>query len=331
MVGNKNNDEGCVLSDSCITLTQELQVTLIKYFLQSFQGREDSWSFTHIDDVKYNEVSSYAKEIFDGEDFIGVSKKLAKHLYQSSEHPNIKGGELFVVEISNVMYDGRVLSALGLFKSETKDTFLRFVLTNNNLNVENELGANINRLDKGCVILDYSDEEGYYVFTLDNSNRTDAKYWTNDFLGIAPRNNEFGNTKDVLLLTRDFVVKGLPAELAVNRAEQVELLNKSVNYFKTNEEFSLLGYEEDVLGDERLINCFQKYKESYEEQRDVKLEDNFAISDSAVKQQERKMKSVIRLDRNFHIYVHGGEQLIELSYDNERGMKCYKLFFKEEK
>ena len=330
-MGNKNNDEGVILSDITTNLTPELRIALIKYFLQSFDGKEEAWNFTHEDDVRFNEISSYATEMFEGADFVDVSKKVARHLYESSVHPNIKGGELFVVNLSNVVYEGKSVAALGFFKSETKDTFLRFVSKNNNLEVENEIGANVNRLDKGCIILNHKDEKGFFVFTLDSSNRTDAKYWTDDFLGITPRQNEFTFTKDVLSMTKDFVAKVLPSEYPVSKAEQVELLNKSVNYFKGNESFSMQSYEEQVLGDEKLIDSFHRHKEAYEQEREVELKDDFAISDNAVKKQERRMKSVIKLDKNFHIYVHGGEQLIEQSYDEERGMKCYKLYFREER
>lgn len=329
-VGNKNNDEGVVLSDNATTLSPELKVTLIKYFLQSFEGKEEAWHFTHVDDVKYNEVSSYVSEVFNRADFINMSKRIARLLYDCSSHPNIKGGELFVVQLSNVKYEGKNVSAIGLFKSETKDTFLRFVSLNNTLEVENDLGANVNKLDKGCIILDYSDDKGYFVFTLDSSNRTDAKYWTDDFLGIAPRQNEYTYTKDVLALTKIFVAKVLPEEYEVTKAEQVEILNKSVNYFKENEEFSMKGFEENVFGDERIIESFNRHKEAYAQEKEIGLEENFAISGSAVKKQERRMKSVIKLDKNFHIYVHGGEQLIEQEYDEERGMKYYKLYFREE-
>lgn len=330
-VGNKNNDERVMLSDEAITLTPELKVTLLKFFLQSFEGKEDAWNFTHVDDVKFNVVSSYAKDIFDGVDFVYVSKRIAEYLYDCSEHPNIKGGELFVSRLTDVVYEGRKVSALGLFKSETKDTFLRFVSTDHHLDVENELGANTNRLDKGCIILDYSDGKGYYVFTLDSSNRTDAKYWIDDFLGIIPRQNEYTYTKDVLSMTREFVSKVLPAEMPITKAEQVELLNKSVNYFKENEAFSMDGFKEEVLGDERIIESFNKHKESYEQEREIEVEDSFAISSDAVKKQERRMKSVIKLDKNFHIYVHGGEQLIQKGYDPTTGMQFYQIFFKEER
>ena len=330
-VGNKNNDEGVVLSDNTTILSPELEVTLIKYFLQSFEGKEEAWSFTHVEDIKYNEISSYASEVFEDEGFVDVSKRIARQLYECSVHPNIKGGELFVVKFSNVLYDEKSVSAVGLFKSETKDTFLRFVSMNNNLEVENELGTNVNHLDKGCLILDCADEKGYYVFTIDSSNRVDAKYWTDDFLGIMPRQNEYTFTKDVLSMTREFVSKVLPAECPITKAEQVELLNKSMKYFKRNEDFSMQDYEEEVFGDAQIIDSFNKHKDAYEQEREAELAESFAISDSAVKKQERKMKSVIKLDKNFHIYVHGGEQLIQKGYDEEVGMQYYKVFFREEK
>lgn len=330
-VGNKNSDEGVDLSENATTLSQELKVTLIKYFLQNFESKEEAWHFIHVDDVKFNEVCSYASELFEGADFVVISKKIAKLLYESSIYPNIKGGELFVVKLSNVNYEGKNVNALGLFKSETKDTFLRFVSLNNNLEVENDLGANVNRLDKGCIILDYSDDKGYYVFTLDSSNRTDAKYWTDDFLGITPRQNEYTYTKEILSMTRVFVSKVLPAEYPITKAEQVEILNKSVNYFKDNEDFSMPHYKEEVFGNKEMIDGFDRHKEAYEQDKEEKVADIFAISDSAVKKQERRMKSVIKLDKNFHIYVHGGEHLIEQEYDEERGMKYYKLYYREEK
>ena len=131
-------------------------------------------------------------------------------------------------------------------------------------------------------------------------------------------------------MTREFVSKVLPAEMPITKAEQVELLNRSVNYFKENEVFSMDGYKEEVLGDKRIIESFSKHKESYEFEREIEVEDSFFISNNAVKKQERRMKSVIKLDKNFLIYVHGGEQLIQKGYDPTTGMQFYQIFFKEE-
>ena len=63
-------------------------------------------------------------------------------------------------------------------------------------------------------------------------------------------------------------------------------------------------------------------------ERDIRIEDEFGISDSAVKKQARSYKSVIKLDRNFHIYVHGNRNLLEQGED-EKG-KFYKVYYEEE-
>ena len=39
----------------------------------------------------------------------------------------------------------------------------------------------------------------------------------------------------------------------------------------------------------------------------------------------------MRLDSNFDIKIMGGEEYIENGYDEERGMKYYKLFYNTEK
>jgi len=59
------------------------------------------------------------------------------------------------------------------------------------------------------------------------------------------------------------------------------------------------------------------------------ISDNFVISESAVKKQARSIKSIIKLDKNFHIYVHGHRELIEQGVD-EAGRKFYKIYYSEE-
>ncbi len=58
--------------------------------------------------------------------------------------------------------------------------------------------------------------------------------------------------------------------------------------------------------------------------------DEFDISGSAVKKMKKVFKSVIKLDKNFHIYVHGNRDYIRKGFDEESGMNYYQVFFKEE-
>ena len=87
-------------------------------------------------------------------------------------------------------------------------------------------------------------------------------------------------------------------------------------------------FTNEVFAQSEVIDSFNKYKENYEQDRDLEIADSFTISEAAVKKQVRAFKSVIKLDKNFHIYVHGNRNLIEQGED-EKG-KFYKVYYQEE-
>ena len=115
----------------------------------------------------------------------------------------------------------------------------------------------------------------------------------------------------------------------VSRGEQVELIDKALRYFKKNETFEMDDFNRQVMCDEALSTDFEQFVDDYVTKNDLQPE-SFAISESAVKRSQRSMKSVIKLDSNFHIYVHGGEGLIKKGYDEETGLEFYQLYFKKE-
>ena len=59
------------------------------------------------------------------------------------------------------------------------------------------------------------------------------------------------------------------------------------------------------------------------------LDNSFEISGHAVKQQARVFKSILKLDKNFHIYIHGNKELIERGTDPD-GRKFYKIYYERE-
>ena len=61
----------------------------------------------------------------------------------------------------------------------------------------------------------------------------------------------------------------------------------------------------------------------------MELADSFEISAQAVKKQARVFKNVLKLDKNFHIYIHGNREMIEQGVD-ENGRKYYKIYYEEE-
>lgn len=88
-------------------------------------------------------------------------------------------------------------------------------------------------------------------------------------------------------------------------------------------------FASEVIEQPDLIKSFNQYKSDFQKEREIQISDNFTISESAVKKQARSIKSIIKLDKNFHIYVHGSRELIEQGVD-ENGRKFYKIFYKEE-
>ena len=329
-VGNKQQNEVLKLSNEEILIDEEIKELLQHYFLKPFKA-EEYFHFVHPTSIEYNEVFSYVSAVFEQPvQLHAQSVELAKHLYEQSNHPNIKGGEFYVVYFKDCILDGETIDAVGLFKSENKDTFLKVKATNNNFAINSEQGININKLDKGCLIFNTEKDNGYVVAVVDNTNRQmEAQYWIDDFLQIEQREDNYFNTESTLSMYKQFVTEQLPEEYELNRADQAELLNRTMHYFKDREEFALQDFQNEVLQQDDVINSFNSYKRNYETERHMQLADEFPISASAVKRQNRNYKSVIKLDKNFHIYVHGDRSKIEQGED-QRG-KFYKVYFEEER
>ncbi len=330
-VGNKSRDENIHLSKRTISIDHHIKEILLKYFLSPFSSNE-FYNLYHESDINLNEVFSYVSKIFDSsESLLEQSIKLTRHLYEQSTHPKIKGGEFYIVYFRDCIVEGETVDAVGLFKSETKDTFLKVYPQGDSYAIESEDGVNINKLDKGCMIYNTEREYGYLVSVVDNlSKSAEAQYWIDHFLHIRPRNDEYFQTKNTLSLCKQFVVDQLPEQFGFSKADQVALLNKSMKFFKENENFNIDEFAHEVIQDPGVINSFKSFKSDFEKKRDYQLNENFIISDSAVKKQSRVFKSVIKLDNNFHIYIHGNREFIEKGYDKETGMNFYRIFFKEE-
>ncbi|NVO19873.1 MAG: nucleoid-associated protein [Bacteroidetes bacterium] len=330
-IGNKPTDEGIIFSKSTLNLDANTRNSLLTWFFSSFRF-DEYYNLYHDSDLKLNEVFSYVSQIFEDPDTLfDQSVNLSKHLYEQSNHPKIKVGELFVVYFQDCPVGNETVDAVGLFKTETKDTFLRVLPVTTGFTIESELGFNINKLDKGCLIFNSEAEKGYLVSIVDSVNRsTDAQYWVDQFLHLQPRNDEYYQTKNVLNLCKSFVVNRMPEEFEVSKADQVEMLNKSVKFFKESEEFDMDDFANEVLSDPGMIGSFKSYKSEFEQDKDIQITDKFSISEAALKKQSRVFKSIIKLDKNFHIYIHGDKQNIVKGFDPESGMHFYQLFFREE-
>lgn len=330
--GNKQNGQALLLSQQEQELDSDSRVRLSEVLLQRFKDCHERYSFHHTSSLDYHEIFNYTKTIFDEpQEFQAQSQKMASHLYEVSLHPKIKPGELYTALFTDILIEDQRMNALGLFKAETKSLFADIDPSADQIHLQLKEGAEISRIDKGCLILHHQEEKGYELLIFDaNGKGEEAQYWKDKFLGVLIQQNEFLHTQGFLTITKNFVTQQMPAAFEVSKTEQIDLLNRSMDYFKTHDQFNKAEFETEVLHHEDLIQSFRQYDQQYRESNPMAHSDEFFISPQAVKKQARVFKSVIKLDKNFHIYVHGDRELIEKGYDEAVGKHYYKIYFDQE-
>lgn len=228
--------------------------------------------------------------------------------------------------------EGEDHQAIGIFKSENKETYLKVYPEQGAFKLDYEAEAiNINKLDKGVLIIDVEEDEGYKVLVVDQTNKQqEAVYWKDEFLKLRIRNDNFNQTGNYLKVYKNFVNEKLEDVFEMEKADKIDLLNRSMNYFKEKEEFVQEEFEEQVLGNPQAISLFKEYRGEFEDEFETPFQSNFDIADKAVKKMEASYKSVLKLDKNFHIYVHGKREYLEKGFDEEKGMNYYKVYFENE-
>lgn len=331
-VGNKANDEDVQLSENCITIEGEMNDLLTRYYLAPFKT-DEFYSFTHETDFHENRVFKSISQLFENESIVmKQSAELARFLHEKSEHPNIKPGEFHVVIFKNCIIEDELADAVGIFKSENKDTYLKIINKGSDFEINSEEGININKLDKGCLIFNTEQEAGFKICIIDKTNKAnEAHYWRDDFLGVKLRENDFYHTQTYLNVCKGFIDEVYNEENNIEKADQINMLNKSVNYFKTKEKFDPEEFEEEVMmGESQVVDAFKDYKQQIQQDYDINMSDDFEISKDAVKKANKSFKSVLKLDKNFHVYIHGDRAFIEKGFDEKKRMNYYRLYFDKE-
>src|SRR5438270_9872811 len=96
-VGSKNNLDPVYLSTEALNLEEETLQIIQDSFLDKFKNNHEYYSFHHTSSLQFNEVYNFCKQLFDDHNqFEELSASIARHLYEQSTHPKVKGGELYV-------------------------------------------------------------------------------------------------------------------------------------------------------------------------------------------------------------------------------------------
>ncbi|WP_088227391.1 nucleoid-associated protein [Desulfosporosinus sp. FKB] len=330
-VGNKFKEEEIIISQDCVNISDgPIYGLLGKYFFQQFKENE-IYSFSHETDLCYNEVYQFTKLAFaDISNFANSSQAIARHLYEVSTHPNIKRGELWVVYIKDAIFDENVYDAIGIFKSENKDAFIRINSNGNLYTLDWLQGINIDKLDKGCIIFNNQMEKGFQVLNIDTNRSVDTKYWTESFLGIQKCSTDYLKTKTLVEACKEFVKKDYIAE----QSEKVVMLNNVINYINTVPQIKLDDFSVSVAEGAEYAEALMQHIADYAEMNECLNIESFSIDKAVIKKVKRNIKSYIKLDTEIEIKIKGtsnkSKQYLEKGYDDKKQMYYYKVYFNKE-
>ncbi|MGZ9583488.1 nucleoid-associated protein [Paenibacillus marinisediminis] len=338
-VGSAARDEGVVVSQQLSDVSDDevLRQALTHYFVRPFKFDVFN-QFHHEADLQLNEVYTFASRIFyQPQSFHEQSVHILNHLYAQSTHPQIKPGDLYVAHFTNVLYGNFSVDAIGIFKSENKDTFLQVKQqSENELGVSVQEGVNIKKLDKGCLIFNIYADSGFRVCIVDTGSRAneEAQYWKEDFLQLKLVEDEHYYTDAAIQMCSEFYDSVIaPAAEQPEKKEKLEFISSTMEYFAKNDTFEPEAFVETVLPERpEHKEMFKAYKETYEEVNDLPPFDAMPISQVALKKVKRTIQNNIRTDTGIELKLKNEEAFpyLERGYDEERQMYYYKVYFNEE-
>ncbi len=315
-----------ILSDfSAVLQGPEEQEFLRKLFLKPFSTMAQTNEFAQLETSGENLLQGLCAKVEKGNDLVKVSRAMADHLIELAQQYEVRTGDLFVARFNGVELGGAHYDGVGLYKFDDKEVFLESRAEGDTLTMQLKRGLGGRKPDQALLVL--FTPIAHTLFVIDDKPQTG--FWQRAFVGLQPKKDHVNSTRNVLEMTKHFITDQLPQDYEIPKADQIDLLNRSVQFFKENTEFDRERFAQEIFQSDTVIDSFQRFGDRFQEERHVDLQDNFAISADAVKRQARVFKSVLKLDKNFHIYIHGDRNKIEQGVD-ENGRKYYKIYYEQE-
>lgn len=331
-IGNPLRGESLKTSKELCKFEDEDKEILTLAFLKPFRNLEP-YHFYHTSSLELHEMHCYANTIFDQQErFLTYSRKIARHLYDKTKHPNIKSGDLCVAMIKGVQIDGEVCDAISVVKSESLTPFLEISDTDGDLQLTTHNGIYPDKIDKGCLIVNTGKEAGYVVFTFDKGG-ADTNFWVRDFLGARARKDDSFKTKKYAEMCVSFADEGLPEEMPSE--EKYRVANDAMQYFAEKDKFDEKNFEEEVLKEPKIVDKFKDYREKYKDEDGDPLADTFEINKQLAKKAGSKIKSNLRLDTGVVLkftpdFAERESEIMERGFDEKMQMKFIKVYYNEE-
>lgn len=342
-IGNPLRDEPLQTSREVFHVEEEYAALLTSIFLKPFRNLVGH-RFSHHSSLDQHEMNTLSKAIFAEEDgLLAKGCDIAKRLYSKSNHPNIKSGDLCISLIQGMEFDGQMVKGLCILKSESVTPFLSISAQEGDLKLHTEEGINPEKIDKGCLIFDVHDEQGYYVLTFDR-NSGESRFWMRDFLGVKVVTDASYLTKSYADMAVSFLEKEQKGQEVVEGGDEGSAppwqgcvaAREALDFFEKRDSFDLKEFEEEVLKSPEVVAKFAEHRQKVEEESGQPLESKFAISKKDLGKVKKKIGAVMKLDHGVEIHLKSNfllepnNPVIERGFDEGRKMKFVKVFYHEE-
>lgn len=311
-----------------LNIDEQTQSLLCTYFFRPILKTRDLFTFKNPDSNVYTEIT----RIFNREtSLLDGSRNLAQELYDKMPEDDETYSDFFVVHFTNILFqdvEGEIaIDALGIFKSEKKDVILKLMQNENEINFQVESGINLgSTIEKAALIFNTDAENGYKIYATDKQ-KGEGLYWIDSFLEAKIVETEYFNTETFMKTCQEFDKEILSTQDQVTGEDRARFLQQSLNYFQRNETFDEEQFTKEIIQNEDAIEAFKNFRTRCCNNYDIQPSKTFDIDADAVKKSKRYLRSVIKLDKNFHIYVHSSPENIEQGTDSEKNKRFYKLFY----
>ena len=100
---------------------------------------------------------------------------------------------------------------------------------------------------------------------LDHTTKSsNAVYWIDDFLKLRARGDSYGQATGMLSAHKNFISKAMDQGLEVTPVDKIDLMNRSMKYFKEHDQFDFDEFSNNAIVDSDAIESFRKFKQEYE-------------------------------------------------------------------
>lgn len=331
-IGNEANHANLRFAPECHMLDDlDLNQILISYFLDQYKVPEFYQFSANNGDFSRHPLHGSITKIFNDSSLLyEESKKIALHLFEQISHLHETESNVYLASIQNILLEDEYVEAIAIVRADEKDSFLNVDSNLNKRSIKSSLGTSIAKMVRGCLILNTEKSTGYKILCIDQAKGIAANIWRNEFLSVTPYFNSYRNTTEFIKLTAGFIKNNYTNEDSPNILEEAEYLQKTLDYVKQNDQISIDDYKDKVLKTSRVMEAFDLYtNDNNSSYSNANERNKIEVSELALKQYAKVYKSVLKLDKNFHVYIHGDHSKISRGVD-EFGRKYYQLYYEEE-